>query len=82
MQSNDFKLVLLTVYLHYECDMYHNDYCFYLSKLQCIIDSANTPNIFILCDFNADIQSTFMFSAELRLLIFVIIIINLCFINL
>ena len=53
MQSNDFTL-FLTVYLPYECDMYYDDYYFYLSKLQSIIDSANTPYIFILGDFNAD----------------------------
>ena len=65
VQSNDFTLLFLTVYLPYECDMYYDDYCFYLSKLQCIIDSTNTPYIFILGDFNADIQSTSMFGAEL-----------------
>ena len=65
VQSNDFTLLVLTVYLPYECDMHDDDYCFYLSKLQCIIDSANTPYIFILGDFNADIQSTSVFGAEL-----------------
>ena len=65
VQSNHFTLLFLTVYLPYECDMHYDDYCFYLSKLQCIIDSANTPYILILGDFNADIQSTSMFGAEL-----------------
>ena len=37
----------------------------FLSKLQCIIDSANTPYIFILGDFNANIQSISIFGAEL-----------------
>ena len=36
-----------------------------LSKLQCIIDSANTPYVFILGDFNADIQNISIFGAEL-----------------
>ena len=45
--------------------MHYDDYCFYLSKLQCIIDSASTPYIFIFGDFNADIQSTSVFGAEL-----------------
>ena len=58
MQSNDFTLLFLTVYLPYECDMYHDDYGFYLNKLQCIIDFANTPYNFILGDFNTDIPST------------------------
>ena len=33
LQSNNFTLLFLTVYLPYECDKF-NDYCFYLSKLQ------------------------------------------------
>ena len=65
IQSNDFTLFILTVYLPYECDMHYDDYCFYLSKLQCIIDSVNTPCLFILGDFNADIQSTSVFGDEL-----------------
>ena len=65
VQSNHFTLLFLTDYLPYECDMHYDDYCIYLIKLQCIIDSANTPYIFILGDFNADIQSTSMFGAEL-----------------
>ena len=45
--------------------MYYDDFCFYLSKLQCIIASSNTPYVFIFGDFNADIQSTSIFGAEL-----------------
>ena len=37
MQSNDFTLLFLTVYLPYECDMYYDDYCFHLSKLQLLL---------------------------------------------
>ena len=55
VQSNDFRLLFLTVYLPYECDMHYHDYCIYLSKLQCNIDFAHTPYIIILGDFNADI---------------------------
>ena len=65
LQSNNFTLLFLTVFLPYECDKFYDDYCFYLSKLQCIIDSANARYIFILCDFNANIQTTSIFSAEL-----------------
>ena len=45
--------------------MFYDDFCFYLSKIQCIIASSNTPYVFILGDFNADIQSTSIFGAEL-----------------
>ena len=65
IQSNNFTLLFLTVYLPYECDKFYDDYCFYLSKLQCIIDSANITYVFILGDFNADIQNTSIFGAEL-----------------
>ena len=65
LNSNLITLLFLTVYLPYECDKFYDDYCFYLSKLQCIIDSANTPYVFILGDFNADIQNTSIFGAEL-----------------
>ena len=40
-------------------------FCFYFSKLQCIIASSNIPCVFILGDFNANIQSTSIFGAEL-----------------
>ena len=58
IKSNSSTCLFLSVYLPYECDMYYDDFCFYLSKLQCIIASSNTPYVFILGDFNADIQST------------------------
>ena len=45
--------------------MYYDEFCFYLSKLQCITTSSNTPYVFILGDFNADIQSTSIFGAVL-----------------
>ena len=40
--------------------MFYDDYCFYLDKFKCIIESANTPYVYILGDFNADIQSQSM----------------------
>ena len=49
----------------YKCNKFYNDYCLYLSKLQYIFDSANIFYIFILCDFNANIQITSIFDAEL-----------------
>ena len=45
--------------------MFYDDFCFYLSEIQCIIASFNTPYVFILGDFNADIQSTSISGAEL-----------------
>ena len=45
--------------------MFYDDFCFYLSKIHCIIASFNTPYVFILGDFNADIQSTSISGAEL-----------------
>ena len=66
-------MIVLCIYLLYECDMFYDAYCFYLNKLQCIIGSANTPYyILILGDYNADIQSESVFGSEL---------INFCDIN-
>ena len=49
--------------------MFYNDYFIYWNKLQCIIESANTPYVFMLGDYNADIQFEYVFRSEL---------INLC----
>ena len=45
--------------------MFYDDFCLYLSKLQCIIESCNTLYVFILGDFNDHIQSTSIFGGEL-----------------
>ena len=57
--------MFLCCYLPYECDMFYEDYCFYLDKFKCIIESAETPYVYILGDFNADIQSQSIFGSEL-----------------
>ena len=59
------NLLLLCVYLPYECDMFYDDYIFYLNKIKIFIESANTPYVFVLGDFNADIQSDSVFGSEL-----------------
>ena len=38
---------------------------FFLGKFNCIIESADTPYVYILGDFNADIQSQSIFGSEL-----------------
>ena len=43
LHANDFTVLFLIIYLPDESDMHHDDYCFYLSKQQWKIDSANTP---------------------------------------
>ena len=53
------------MYLRNECANFYNDFCFYLSKLQCVTDSAKTPHNYILGGFNADILTTSIFGAEL-----------------
>ena len=53
IKSNSSTFLFLPVYLPYECDMYCDDFCFYSSKLQCIIASSNTIYVSILGDFNA-----------------------------
>ena len=65
VKSKETILLFLSVYLPYDCDMFYDDYCFYLSKLQCITNYFNTLYVFILGAFHADIQSASIFSAEL-----------------
>ena len=45
--------------------MFYDDYIFYLNKIKIIIESANTPYVYVLGDFNADIQSDSVFGSEL-----------------
>ena len=45
--------------------MNYDDYSFYLDKLKFFIESANTPYVFILGDFNANSQSQSIFGSEL-----------------
>ena len=65
LKLNDCILLFLCIYLLYECDMFYDDFCFYLNKLQYIIETANTPYVFILGDYNADIQSESVLGSEL-----------------
>ena len=65
LKTNDCILLFLCIYLPCECDTFYNDFCFYLNKLQYIIESARTPYVFILGDYNADIQSESVFISEL-----------------
>ena len=65
IKCNNAILLFLCVYLPYECDMFYDDYIFYLNKIKIIIESANTPYVYVLGDFNADIQSDSVFGSEL-----------------
>ena len=65
IECNNAILLFLCVYLPYECDMFYDDYIFYLNKIKIIIESANTPYVYVLGDFNADIQSDSVFGSEL-----------------
>ena len=49
----------------YECNEFYDDFCFYLDKVKCIIESANTPYVFVMGDFNADIKCSSIFGSEL-----------------
>ena len=57
--------MFLCCYLPYECDMFCDDYCLYLENLNGIIEPADTPYVYILGNFNADIQSQSIFGSEL-----------------
>ena len=63
--TNNQTFLFVCVYLPYDCDVNYDDYCFYLNKINCIIDTASTPYVFILGDFNANINSDTLFGKEL-----------------
>ena len=65
LTANKHTILLICCYLPYECDMNYDDYCFYLDTFKCIIESASTPYVFILGDFNANMQSQSIFGTEL-----------------
>jgi len=65
LKTNSHVFLFLSVYLPYECDIFYDDYCFYLNKIQCIIETASTPYTFVLGDFNANISSDSVFGTEL-----------------
>ena len=64
IKTNNQTFLFVCIYLSYDCDANYDDYCFYLNKINCIIDSASTPHVFILGNFNANINSNSLFGKE------------------
>ena len=46
LTANQHTILLICCYLPYECDMNYDDYCFYLDKFKCIIESA-APHMYL-----------------------------------
>ena len=65
LKTSGFIILILCVYMPYECNDNYDDFCFYLDKVKCITESANTPYVFAVGDFNADIKSNSVFGSEL-----------------
>ena len=61
IKCNHTILLSICVYLPYEYDIFYDDYNFYLNKIKTLFESTNTPYVFVLGDFNADIQSDSVF---------------------
>ena len=64
IQSSDFKILLLCVYLPYECDDHYDEFMHYLAKLKNIIDDADTPYVYIFGYFNSNIARSTVFGNE------------------
>ena len=58
-------ILLLNVYLPYQCDDNIDEYLAILGKIQAISDSFESTNIFIIGDFNANISKPSLFSPHL-----------------
>ena len=43
LKTSDFIILILCIYMPYECNEFYDDFCFYLDKIKCTIESANTP---------------------------------------
>ena len=56
LKPSDIIISILCVYMPYKCNEFNSDFCFYLDKVKCIIGSASTPCVFVMGDFNADIE--------------------------
>ena len=65
VKTSDFIILILCIYMPYERNQFYDDFCFYLDKIKCIIESANTPYVLVMGDFNADIKSSSIFGSEL-----------------
>ena len=55
LKTRDFIILILCIYIPYECKEFYDDFCFYLDQVKCIIEYANTPYVFVMGDFNSDI---------------------------
>ena len=63
----DTKYLFVNVYLPFCCPDNHEEFIGYLSKIDSIILDAETPYVFVLGDFNADVCNGQSFGKELSL---------------
>ena len=54
IKTNNGNILILNVYLPYECRNNYDEYMNYLGKIHGIIQSADTPYVFVIGDMNAD----------------------------
>jgi hypothetical protein len=59
------KYTLVNVYLPYCSPEYHDEFLAYLSKIESLITSADTPYVYAIGDFNADLNKDHRFGNEL-----------------
>ena len=38
LKTSDFIILILCIYMTYECNEFYDDFCFYLNKVKCIIE--------------------------------------------
>lgn len=60
------KIVLFNVYLPYCCRENLDEFLYYISKVDSLMKDCNTPNVFAIGDFNADVcKNQHLFGGEL-----------------
>ena len=55
----NYKILLINVYLPYQCNENHSEYIEYLAKLESIIESFDVNGVMLMGDFNADPKKEF-----------------------
>ena len=62
---NNVKMLLLGVYLPYNSSQNFEDFIFSLGKIRTIIEEFDSPYVYVLGDYNADIEKQTSFGKEL-----------------
>ncbi len=64
-QDNHGSLVILNVYLPYDTPSNYDEYMYYLDKIKSFINACDSPLVYVIGDFNANLSNSSCFGNEL-----------------